>query len=78
MAADVLEIKLGILEVEKSEVKKPVKQSKKNKRPPSPQPFQNGISEDDIIEITPEIYHDDDEDDDGSYAPHFLMQVIFT
>ena len=63
--------------MEKSEVRKPVKQSKKNKRPPSPPPLHNGISEDEIVEITPEMYLDDegDDDEDGGYAPHFLMQV---
>ena len=86
VAADVLEIKLGQLEVEKSDAKPAKKTSKKRKRPAdedlhsataSPQPCyqnDNDRDSDEILEITPEIFQPHDQDDEG-YAPHFLMQV---
>ena len=84
MAADVLEIKLGVLEVEKSLQLAPKSSNKVLMRDMSPMPYNqndNGNDSDEVVEITPEIYHDNDDDDDdensdGAYAPHFLMQVI--
>ena len=79
MAADELDIKLGQLEVEKSEVKPAKKLSKKKQKDVSPQPYhQNDHSGDEIVEIIPEIFAGNDEEDDGGYAPHFLMQVRMT
>ena len=82
MAADVLEIKLGVLEVEKSQHVPPKSSNKVFMRDMSPMPYNqndNGNDSDEVVEITPEIYHDDDDDEDensdGAYAPHFLMQV---
>ena len=81
-----LEIKLGHLEVEKSDAKPEKKISKKRKRPPaedhhsataSPQPCyqnDNDRDSDEIVEITPEIFQPADQEDEA-YAPHFLMQV---
>ena len=86
VAADVLEIKLGQLEVEKSDAKPVKKTSKKRKRPAdddlhsataSPQPCyqnDNDRDSDEILEITPEIFQPADQEDEA-YAPHFLMQV---
>ena len=79
-----MDIKLGQLEVERSEVK-PKKSAKKKKKEVvenvSPVPYlqnDNDGDSDEIVEITPEIYADDDEDADGdSYAPHFLMQAEY-
>ena len=81
-----MEIKLGQLEVEKSDVKPVKKTSKKRKRPAddalhsataSPQPYyqnDNDRDSDEIVEITPEIFQPDNQEDEG-FAPHFLMQV---
>ena len=86
VAADTLEIKLGHLEIEKTDAKPEKKISKKRKRPPdeahhsataSPQPCyqnDNDRDSDEILEITPEIFQPADQEDEA-YAPHFLMQV---
>ena len=77
-----MDIKLGQLEVERSEVK-PKKSAKKKKKEVienvSPVPYlqnDNDGDSDEIVEITPEIYDDEDADGD-SYAPHFLMQAEY-
>ena len=81
--ADILDIKLGHLEVEKTELKVPKKPraKKKLKRedavPSSPKPYlqnDNDNDSDEIVEITPEIFQGESEDV-GSLPPHFLMQV---
>ena len=83
VVADILEIKLGQLEVEKTELKIPKKarvkkKVKKEDTPPSPpKPYlqnDNGNDSDEIVEVTPEIFQGDNEED-GAIPPHFLMQV---
>ena len=82
VAADALGISLGQLEVEKSEAKVQKKAAKKRRKAGaegaplsvSPPPYtqnDNAGDSDEVLEITPEIFHDDEE----GYAPHFLMQV---
>ena len=83
VAADALGISLGQLEVEKSEAKVQKKAAKKRRKGAeaegaplsvSPPPYaqnDNAGDSDEVLEITPEIFHDDEE----GYAPHFLMQV---
>ena len=80
VAADALGISLGQLEVEKSEAKVQKKAAKKRRKAEgaplsvSPPPYaqnDNAGDSDEVLEITPEIFHDDEE----GYAPHFLMQV---
>ena len=82
VAADALGISLGQLEVEKSEAKVQKKAAKKRMKAEaegaplsvSPPPYaqnDNAGDSDEVLEITPEIFHDDEE----GYAPHFLMQV---
>ena len=81
VVADLLDITLGQLEVEKSEVKVPKKARVKKKIPKevivsSPKPYlqnDNDNDSDEIVEITPEIFHDEEET--GTIPPHFLMQV---
>ena len=85
VAADALGISLGQLEVEKSEAKVQKKAAKKRRKGAeaegaplsvSPPPYaqnDNAGDSDEVLEITPEIFHDDEEE----YAPHFLMQVRF-
>ena len=80
VVADLLDITLGQLEVEKSEVKVAKKARVKKKIPKevivsSPKPYlqnDNDNDSDEIVEITPEIFH---EDDTGTIPAHFLMQV---
>ena len=82
VAADALGISLGQLEVEKSEAKVQKKAAKKRRKaeaegaplsmfPPPYAQNDNAGDSDEVLEITPEIFHDDEE----GYAPHFLMQV---
>ena len=80
VVADLLDITLGQLEVEKSEVKVAKKARVKKKIPKevavsSPKPYlqnDNDNDSDEIVEITPEIFH---EEDTGTIPAHFLMQV---
>ena len=81
VAADLLDITLGQLEVEKSEVQTTKKARVKKKKiakevvASSPKPYlqnDNDNDSDEIVEITPEIYGDGDT---GAIPPHFLMQV---
>ena len=80
MVADLLDITLGQLEVEKSEVKAAKKARVKKKFPKaeiasSPKPYlqnDNDNDSDEIVEITPEIFQDEGT---GTIPPHFLMQV---
>ena len=82
VAADALGISLGQLEVENSEAKVQKKAAKKRRKAGaegaplsvSPPPYaqnDNAGDSDEVLEITPEIFHDNEE----GYAPHFLMQV---
>ena len=68
--------------MEKSEAKVQKKATKKRRKggtegaplSVSPPPYaqnDNAGDSDEVLEITPEIFHDEDE----GYAPHFLMQV---
>ena len=81
-----MEIKLGQLEVEMSEMKQKKSAKKKKKeviqQNVSPVPYlqnDNDRDSDEIVEITPEIYADEDDadGDSSSYAPHFLMQAEY-
>ena len=77
VAADELDIKLGQLEVEKSEVKHLNKKSvKKRLKEISPEPYHQNdhVQDDEIVEITPEIFTPNDDDEEGGFAHHFLMQ----
>jgi len=89
-AADLLDIKLGQLEVQKEEkiVKGAVARTLANhkQKSVSPKPYDqhdddaadNDVDEDELVEITPEIYDLDDEDEnEGEYAPHFLMEAQY-
>ena len=77
VTADLLDITLGQLEVEKSEVKVAKKARVKKKKEPkevSPKPYlqnDNDHDSDEIVEITPEIFGEET----GTIPPHFLMQV---
>ena len=82
--ADILDIKLGQLEVEKTDVKIPKKPraKKKSKKEDafasSPKPYlqnDNDNDSDEIVEITPEIFHGGSEENGDTLPPHFLMQV---
>ena len=84
VVADLLDITLGQLEVEKSDVKAAKKARVKKKIPKkevmasSPKPYlqnDNDHDSDEIVEITPEIFH---EEDTGTIPAHFLMQVQYT
>ena len=68
--------------MEKSEAKVQKKSAKKRRKAGaegaplsvSPPPYaqnDNAGDSDEVLEITPEIFHDNEE----GYAPHFLMQV---
>ena len=80
VVADLLDITLGQLEVEKSEVKTAKKARVKKKFAKtevaySPKPYlqnDNDNDSDEIVEITPEIFQDEGT---GTIPPHFLMQV---
>ena len=82
--ADILDIKLGQLEVEKTEIKIPKKPRAKKKFKKedafasSPKPYlqnDNDNDSDEIVEITPEIFHGGSEESGETLPPHFLMQV---
>ena len=84
IAADLLEVRLGKLEVENytRPVSGPLFQAKKRARKQkeiSPQPCEQnddyGDADSDEIEVTPEMYGN--EEGLGSYAPHFLMEAQY-
>jgi len=84
--ADILDIKLGQLEVEKTDVKIPKKPraKKKSKKEDalasSPKPYlqnDNDNDSDEIVEITPEIFHGGSEENGDTLPPHFLMQTEY-
>jgi len=93
IAADMLDIRLGTLEVQKDEkvANEAVERTKAShkQKSVSPKPYDqnddiddnDADGDDEIVEITPEIYgmnEDEDEDEDESeYAPHFLMQAQY-
>jgi len=91
MAADMLDIKLGMLEVQKDEkipndaVERTKAAHKQKSVSPKPYDQNDDIADndadadDEIVEITPEIYgmNDDEEEGEGDYAPHFLMQAQY-
>lgn len=79
--ADVLDIKLGQLEVEKTEFKISKRKKKKIRKedtaPNSPKPYlenDNDKDSDELVEITPEIFPEVSEES-GTLPTHFLMQV---
>lgn len=84
-----LDIKLGQLEVQKDEKASKgavarTKASHKDKSV-SPKPYDQNddiadldADEDELVEITPEIYNlEDDDENEGDYAPHFLMEAQY-
>jgi len=91
IAADMLDIRLGTLEVQKDEkvANDAVERTKAihKQKSVSPKPYDqnddiadNDADEDDeIVEITPEIYgmNDDEDEEESEYAPHFLMQAQY-
>ena len=89
IAADMLDIKLGQLEVQKDEkvANGAVERTKAGhkQKSVSPKPYDqnddiadNDIDEDEVVEITPEIYGlNDDDEDESEYAPHFLMEAQY-
>eukprot|EP00092_Neocalanus_flemingeri_P020234 GFUD01021909.1.p1 GENE.GFUD01021909.1~~GFUD01021909.1.p1 ORF type:complete len:490 (-),score=137.92 GFUD01021909.1:52-1521(-) len=87
-AADMLDIQLGQLEVQKDEkyAKGAVARTKASHKQQSvsPKPYDqnddiadNDADEDELVEITPEIYNLEDDEDEEAYAPHFLMEAQY-
>jgi len=91
IAADMLDIRLGTLEVQKDEkvANEAVERTKAShkQKSVSPKPYDqnddiddnDADGDDEIVEITPEIYgmNDDEDEDESEYAPHFLMQAQY-